>query len=109
MKKIKVRIIYALPDIQRYFNVELEQGSTVLQAIEKSNLLQYYPELDLHSSKVGVYSNLVSLDYVVNDGDRIEIYRPLVADPKALRQKRAMRAIEEGRASKKTGSKIGKS
>ena len=58
--------------------------------------------------KLTIYSNLVKLEHVLKDGDRVEIYRELVADPKVLRQRRAEKAVTEGRANKKTGSQVKK-
>jgi len=86
--EISVEVVYALPEKQYQLYVKVEQGSTVEQAIEKSGLLE------LTSNKVGIYSRPVKLGDEVNEGDRIEIYRPLIADPKELRRQRAERAAE---------------
>jgi len=91
---ISVEVVYALPDKQYQRYVKVEQGSTVEQAIRESGLLELRREIDLASNKVGVYSRPVKLDDVINEGDRIEIYRPLIADPKELRRQRAERAAE---------------
>lgn len=79
--------------------MELASGSTVASAIEASGLLQKYPEIDLARNKLGVYSKLAKADTVLRDKDRVEIYRPLIADPKEVRKKRAA----EGKAMKKGG------
>ena len=94
MPDITVEVVYALPDKQYQLYVKVEQGSTVEQAINASGLLELRWEIDLSSNKVGVYSRPVKLDDVINEGDRIEIYRPLIADPKELRRQRAERAAE---------------
>lgn len=94
MPEISVEVVYALPEKQYQLYVKVEQGSTVEQAIEKSGLLELRREIDLTSNKVGIYSRPVKLDDVINEGDRIEIYRPLIADPKELRRQRAERAAE---------------
>lgn len=94
MPEISVEVVYALPEKQYQLYVKVEQGSTVEQAIEKSGLLELRREIDLTSNKVGIYSRPVKLGDEVNEGDRIEIYRPLIADPKELRRQRAERAAE---------------
>ncbi|WP_307746588.1 RnfH family protein [uncultured Pantoea sp.] len=94
MPEISVEVAYALPEKQYQLYVKVEQGSTVEQAIHKSGLLELRREIDLSSNKVGIYSRPVKLSDEVNEGDRIEIYRPLIADPKELRRQRAERAAE---------------
>ena len=83
MPDISVEVVYALPEKQYQLYVKVEQGSTIEQAILKSGLLELRREIDLASNKVGIYSRPVKLDDVVNEGDRIEVYRPLIADPKS--------------------------
>ncbi|KGD76396.1 RnfH family protein [Pantoea vagans] len=94
MPDISVEVVYALPEKQYQLYVKVEQGSTVEEAILKSGLLELRREIDLATNKVGVYSRPVKLDDVLQEGDRIEIYRPLIADPKELRRQRAERAAE---------------
>jgi hypothetical protein len=96
---INVEVIYALPDRQPLLRVQLGEGATVEDAIRASGVLDNFPEIDLASNKVGIFSKLVKLDEVVRDKDRVEIYRPLIADPKEVRRKRA----EEGKATRKGG------
>ena len=96
---VKVEVIYALPNEQILLKVEVPHGSSIDETIKISGILQKYPELDLASNKVGIFSKLSKLDVVVRDKDRIEIYRPLIADPKEVRRKRA----EEGKVMKKGG------
>ena len=105
MNKIRIEVVYPLPKEQRVFTVDVESGATAQQAIEASGILDYYPEIDLSKLKIGIYSQLVKLDVVLEDQQRIEIYRPLIADPKELRKQRAQKAKDEGRANKTTGSK----
>lgn len=92
MAEISVEVVYALPERQYIMTVTVAPGSTVEQAIVASGLLELRADIDLESNKVGVYSRTVKLGDMVCDGDRIEIYRPLVADPKELRRQRAERA-----------------
>ncbi len=79
--------------------VSLAEGATVEDAIRLSGVLEAFPEIDLGKNKVGIFSKLVKLDEAVRDKDRVEIYRPLIADPKEVRRKRA----EEGKVTRKGG------
>jgi putative ubiquitin-RnfH superfamily antitoxin RatB of RatAB toxin-antitoxin module len=96
---ISVEVIYALPAQQPLLHVVLADGATVEDAIRASGVLEAFPEIDLAKNKVGIFSKLVKLDEKVRDRDRVEIYRPLSADPKEGRRKRA----EEGKVTKKGG------
>ena len=91
-KTIRVEVVYALPHQQALRMAKLEEGATVEAAIRASGVLDAFPEIDLARNKVGIFSKLVKLDEKVRDRDRVEIYRPLIADPKEVRRKRA----EEG-------------
>jgi putative ubiquitin-RnfH superfamily antitoxin RatB of RatAB toxin-antitoxin module len=95
--RIAVEIAYALPDAQALRTLELDAGATVEDVIRRSGLLEDFPEIDLAANKVGIFSKLVKLDEVVRDRDRVEIYRPLIADPKESRRKRA----EAGKTTRK--------
>ncbi|XUA20120.1 RnfH family protein [Citrobacter sp. OP27] len=92
--KLTVEVVYALPEKQYLHKVSLEEGATVEQAIVASGLMRLRPEIDLTSNKVGIWSRAVKLQDAVHDGDRVEIYRPLIADPKALRRQRAEKAAK---------------
>lgn len=92
MPDIRVEVVYALPERQYLRTVTLAQGSSVEQALRASGLLELRSEIDLAANKVGIYSRPAKLEDEVNDGDRVEIYRPLIADPKELRRQRAERA-----------------
>ncbi|EEW07347.1 UPF0125 protein [Vibrio mimicus VM603] len=89
---IQVEVVYALPHEQRVLKLVVEQSATVEDIIRTSGILQMYPEIDLAVNKVGIFSRNVKLDAKVRDKDRIEIYRPLLADPKEIRRKRAEQA-----------------
>ena len=91
-RKIAVEVAYALPEKQYLQQVKLDEGATVEDAIRASGLLELRLDIDLTKNKVGIYSRPVKLGDVVNDGDRVEIYRPLIADPKELRRQRAEKA-----------------
>lgn len=94
-REIQVEVVYALPQKQYLRQVKLEEGSTVEQAIVASGLLELRDDIDLTKNKVGVYSRPVKLGDTVNEGDRVEIYRPLIADPKELRRQRAERSAHK--------------
>lgn len=97
---IHVEVIYALAETQPLLRVQLAEGATVGDAIRASGVLEAFPDIDLAKNKVGIFSKLVKLEEAVRDKDRVEIYRPLIADPKEVRRKRA----EEGKVTKKGGS-----
>ncbi len=92
MPEISVEVVYALPEKQYQRVVRLEEGSTVELAIVASGLLELCRDIDLSSNKVGVFSRTVKLSDTLQEGDRVEIYRPLIADPKELRRQRAERS-----------------
>lgn len=92
MPDIAVEVVYALPEKQYLYSVKVPEGSTVEDAIKASGLLDLRSDIDLQENKVGIYSRPVKLHDEVQSGDRIEIYRPLIADPKELRRQRAERA-----------------
>lgn len=94
---IKVEVCYALRERQELVTVKLAPGSTVGQAIEASGLLSKYPEIDLGKNKVGVFGKLSKVETPLRDLDRVEIYRPLIADPKLVRKQREA----EGKGMKK--------
>lgn len=102
---INVEVAYATPAKQVILNVSVNQVATVEDAIAASNVIGLFPEIDLTKTKVGIWSRVVKLSETLRDGDRIEIYRPLIADPKEIRKRRAEKAKEEGRADKVTGGR----
>ncbi|GJM05522.1 MAG: UPF0125 protein [marine bacterium B5-7] len=86
---ISVELIYITPGNQNSLTLKLPQGCDINQAINRSGVLNHFPEIDLSVNKVGVFSKIQTLDTKLNDGDRVEIYRPLMADPKEARRQRA--------------------
>ena len=88
-KLLRVEVVYALPERQVVIALETEEGTSVRQAIERSGILQQFPQADPRRNGVGVFGKLVALDTLLREGDRVEIYRPLIADPKAARRERA--------------------
>lgn len=89
---VRVDVAYARPDVQAVESVLLPAGATVRDAIRASGLLVRFPEIDLAKAGVGIFGSPAGLGDTVAEGDRVEIYRPLVADPKAARRQRADRA-----------------
>lgn len=88
-KFITVEVAYARPDCQRIIALQIEIGSTIESAIKRSGILTLFPEIDLAKQKVGVFSKSRELTDEVQAGDRIEIYRPLLIDPKDARRAKA--------------------
>ena len=104
--KIEVEVSYGLSDRQKLLSLIVDDGITVEQAITESGIMLLFPDIDLKVNKVGVWNKAVKLSEAVNDLDRIEVYRPLIADPKDVRKRRAEKAKLEGRADKTTGGRV---
>lgn len=98
-ESIQIEVAYAKPARQEIVKLKLPMGTTIQQAVEASGLLQRCPEIELAKAKVGIYGKLARLDTVLREKDRVEIYRPLIADPKEVRKQRAA----EGKVMKKGG------
>lgn len=96
---IDIEVLYALPDRQTLLRRAVPAGTTVIEAIQLSGVLGKHPEIDTAVNKLGIFGKLTKAEVVLRDKDRIEIYRPLIADPKEVRRKRA----EEGKVMKKGG------
>ena len=99
---LRIDVVYATPAHQDIVALFLPPGSTALQAIEASGLPSKHPEIDLTVNKLGIFSKLIKGDAVLRDRDRVEIYRPLTADPKEVRRARAA----QGKAMKKGGGEV---
>lgn len=89
---VKVEVAYALPDRQALLSVSVAPGTTVYEAACQSGITDRFPELDLANSAMGVFGKVEPKpkERAVQEGDRIEIYRPLIADPKEVRKRRAL-------------------
>lgn len=87
--KFRVDVVYALAQAQSVMPVEIEAGSQVRDAVAASGLLQHHPGIELAQCRIGIWGRVVSADAQLRDLDRIEIYRPLQADPKLARRRRA--------------------
>jgi putative ubiquitin-RnfH superfamily antitoxin RatB of RatAB toxin-antitoxin module len=86
---IDIEVAYGTPAKQVVLLVRLGRGTSVEQAIRRSGVLQHFPEIDLARNAVAIFGNRVRLTDVVDEGDRLEIYRPLACDPKRVRHQRA--------------------
>jgi putative ubiquitin-RnfH superfamily antitoxin RatB of RatAB toxin-antitoxin module len=97
--EILVEVAYALPKQQLILELMVPEGTTAEQAVQKSGMLAKFPDIDLAQNKLGIFGKLVKADTVLREKDRVEIYRPLIADPKEVRRQRAA----EGKVMKKGG------
>ncbi len=93
---ITVEVAYALPDQQKIIELLVEPGTTAFQAAERSGIVKVFPEIDLENAKMGIFGQSLGTkglkpprEHELQPGDRVEIYRPLIADPKEVRRKRA--------------------
>lgn len=88
-EKILIEVAYALPDQQLLISLDVDLGTTAEQAVKLSGLLEKFPDIDFTKNKLGIFGKTTKVDEVLRDKDRVEIYRPLIADPKESRRKRA--------------------
>lgn len=86
---ITVEVAYALPDTQTLLAVEVPEGTTLLEAIMHSGVMEKHPEIDLETAKTGIFGKMAKSDAMLRAKDRVEIYRPLIADPKESRRQQA--------------------
>lgn len=100
VETINVEVAYATPEKQVILPVNVEVGTTIGGAIVQSGIMMEFPDLDIEHSDVGIFGKAAPMTTVLSDGDRVEIYRPLKADPKEVRRKRAA----EGKVTRKGGS-----
>jgi putative ubiquitin-RnfH superfamily antitoxin RatB of RatAB toxin-antitoxin module len=101
-EEMMVEVAYALPNQQVILPVKVPAGTTAETAIKQSGVLAKFPEIDLAVNKIGVFGKLSKLDAELRHLDRVEIYRPLIADPKEVRRQRAA----EGKVMKKGGGDV---
>ncbi|HFD92164.1 MAG TPA: RnfH family protein [Gammaproteobacteria bacterium] len=99
---MEVEVAYALPDVQVIVPVKIHADATLEEAIRHSGILDNFPEIDLDKNKVGIFGKLAKKNATLRPGDRVEIYRPLIADPKEVRRQRAA----EGKRMKKGGGDL---
>jgi len=90
-ESIDIEVVYALASRQRVVSLRVSVGTTAVDAVRRSGLLGQFPEIALETAKLGIHGRRVTHDHAVSAGDRVEIYRPLTADPKIVRRQRATR------------------
>lgn len=86
---MKIEVAYALENKQTLLALEVDKGTTLKQAIELSGIMASYPQIDLSKDKTGIFGKIAKLDTILRPKDRVEVYRPLIADPKQVRKERA--------------------
>lgn len=98
---IDIEVAYATPELQKIVAMEVEIGTTARQAVIDSGIEQFFSALKLDDAPLGIFGNALGArglpaagEYILREGDRIEIYRPLIADPKEVRKRRAAEAAE---------------
>ena len=92
--EITVEVAYARADVQRIYTLQVRVGTTVREAIERCDVLREFAEIDLNHHKVGIFGKVTKLDQILRASDRVEIYRPLIADPKQARKLRAAQNLK---------------
>ncbi|HSF20554.1 MAG TPA: RnfH family protein [Burkholderiales bacterium] len=92
-----MEVAYALRERQALVAVEIEEGATIEEAVQRSGILKTFPEIELQRAKVGIFGRPVALGERMREGDRVEIYRPLIADPKEVRRRKAGRTTPRTR------------
>ena len=97
--EILIEVAYALPKKQLIIPIKAKEGITAEEAIKLSGITKKFPEINLETNQIGIFGKLTQRNHVLRERDRVEIYRPLIADPKEIRRQRAA----EGKAMKKGG------
>ena len=97
-----VEVAFALPHKQTILEVQVPIGATAIEAVQQSGIAEQYADIDIDNAKMGVFGKVVSPKQVLQEGERVEIYRPLQADPKEVRKARAARAKEKRAQEKET-------
>jgi putative ubiquitin-RnfH superfamily antitoxin RatB of RatAB toxin-antitoxin module len=95
---VTVEVAYAMPGKQLILPVKAFPGITAKEAIQLSGVLDAFPEIDLLANKIGIFGKIADLSTVLNPMDRVEVYRPLIADPKKARRERASKGIKNKKA-----------
>jgi hypothetical protein len=94
---LRIEVAYALREVQVLLELEMAEGATVRQAVERSGILKRFPEIDLARTGLGIFGKVVLPDTPLRDGDRVEIYRPLIVEPRHERRERAQRERQRSR------------
>lgn len=98
VKMIEVEVAYALPNKQKIYALNVEEGTTALMAAKQSPLIKDFDGVDLAVAKMGIFGQGIKkpAEHVLKAHDRVEVYRDLIADPKEIRRRRAAKAAGEG-------------
>jgi len=99
-QSINIEVAFAIPDEQVIIPISIAEGANVEEAIIQSGIMERFPQINLEKDKIGIFSKICKKDAKLRDKDRIEIYRPLIADPKEMRKLRAA----QGKAMRKGGA-----
>lgn len=94
---LQIEVAYATPERELIIALAVARGTTAIEAIQRSGILQGMPDIDLAKNKIGVFGKLISPNYVLHPYDRVEIYRPLIADPKEIRRLRASKSAQRSK------------
>ena len=89
---ISVEVAYALPEEQEVIALDVERGTTLIEAVMLSHIAEHFPQIDVGKDKMGIYGKIVPRETVLREHDRVEIYRPITCDPKEVRRQRARKA-----------------
>lgn len=101
--EIRVEVVYALPDRQRLLSLSVPAGCTAREAVERSGIVDEFPEIEPAGQPLGIFGRRCAQDQALRDGDRVEIYRPLQADPKEARRELARQGRTMGRGGRGRG------
>ena len=94
-QKIRVEVVFAMSQKQELLALDIAAGSTVAEAIDQSGVVDLFGADEVDLSKLGIFGQRVTADHVLCDGDRVEIYRPLLIDPKEIRRQRALKQAKQ--------------
>ncbi|MCP4414172.1 MAG: RnfH family protein [Gammaproteobacteria bacterium] len=105
-EQIIVEVAYAFPETQSLLSINVDEGCTAIEAVKLSGMADLYPDMDMEQLQLGIFSKSCTHEHILKAGERVEIYRPLIADPKEVRKKRAaeMAARKAAQRSVKTES-----
>lgn len=104
--KINVEVAYGLPDKQKLIDFQVVKGTNALEAVKLSGITEFFPEISTSELHLGIFSQHIEPEQVLQDGDRVEIYRPLLADPKEVRKRRAAEMAAKREQQKRAKQKV---
>lgn len=102
--KIRIEVAYATSQKQLIVECHVEPGTPPREAMRRSGIDRHFAEIDMENCDIGIFGKAIAADYELQDGDRIEIYRPLIADPKEVRRQRAAQGLRTGKGGGKLRS-----